>query len=253
MICLVVIGLTVCGLMSSSVRVNAAAATAAFLLVGISFSVSWLHDTCVFRWFQVTWSLFKAWYCKQSGHPVIRLPVLPKRLWQGRHRERERETDFAVCNIMAFLLARWFAAQTISIDIIIVSINYRIDSSDPVLFWTHTKVHPQKINVFMFRRWPVQVFLSPTIAKFNAWSLLQTSLALSTRVLVAAVSVHRIWEKVGPWATFSWSTLKLYKVCMMYHESRRIMMVLVRDVIMRTQTALYVWEVMNLAADSCVA
>lgn len=39
----------------------------------------------------------------------------------------------------------------------------------------------------------------------------------------------------------------------MYHESRRIMMVLVRDVIMRTQTALYVWEVMNLAADSCVA
>jgi len=39
MICLVVIGLTVCGLMSSSVRVNAAAATAAFLLVGISFSV----------------------------------------------------------------------------------------------------------------------------------------------------------------------------------------------------------------------
>lgn len=168
--------------------------------------------------------------------------------------ERERETDFAVCNIMAFLLARWFAAQTISIDIIIVSINYRIDSSDPVLFWTHTtKVYPQEINVFMFRRWPIQAFLSPTIAKFNAWSLLQTSLALSTRVLVAAVSVHRIWEKVGPWATFSWSTLKLYKVCMMYHESRRIMMVLVRDVIMRTQTALYVWEVMNLAADSCVA
>lgn len=122
MICLVVIGLTVCGLMSSSIRVNAAAATAAFLLVGISFSVSWLqwYFNVFFRSFldgsRSLEACSKHGTCKQfgSGHPVIRLPTYCCYRWccqrdsdkEDIERGRERERDFAVCNIVAFLLAR---------------------------------------------------------------------------------------------------------------------------------------------------